>query len=252
MPYFITRPMAIRFEGLGAEMARRCASEYLEVGGGIGAFAGAGSPLTHAAGLGMSGPVDEAELERLEAWYRERGSATAIEVCPLADPSFLCALGRRGYLIEEASNLLVRRTYSGEEISPPAVEVCETGNAGEWSEVLARGFFEHEPLPGELEIGLRLFRAEGVRAFVARVDGQPAGGGAIAIVDGIACLCADATLPAFRDRGAQLSLIRARLAEAVRCGCEFAIAETTPATMSHRNYQRCGFEVAWTKLTFVR
>lgn len=128
----------------------------------------------------------------------------------------------------------------------------EEQSADAWSEVLARGFFEHEPLPGELEIGLRLFRAEGVRAFLARLDDQPAAGGAIAVVDGIACLCADATLVPFRGRGAQLSLVRARLAEAMRAGCERAIAETAPATISQRNYQRCGFEVAWTKLTFVR
>jgi GNAT superfamily N-acetyltransferase len=252
MPVFVTRPMAVRFEAVGAELARRCAREHLVAAGGIAAFAGVGSPLTHAAGLGMSGPVSAAELDAVEAWYRARESATTIEVCPLADPAFLCELGRRGYLITETSNLLVRRIWPGEEIPAHAAEVREESDAASWSRLLARGFFEHDPLPGELDIGHGLFHAEGVRAFVALVEGEPASGGAIAIADHIACLCADATLPAFRGRGAQLSLIRARLAEAVRTGCEYAIAETAPATISQRNYQRCAFEPAWTRLTFTR
>src|SRR5579884_3059229 len=107
--YFITRPLAVRFEALAAEMARRCAREWIEAGGGVAAFAGVGSPLTHAAGLAMNGPVVDEELDRVERWFGERGSATAMEVCPLVDPDFLCLLGRRGYLIHEVANLLVRR-----------------------------------------------------------------------------------------------------------------------------------------------
>jgi len=250
--YFITRPLAMRFEAIGAELARRCARKSVDIGGGAAAFAGVGSPLTHAAGLGMSGTVTDGELGELEAWYRERGAATAIEVCPLADPSFLCALGRRGYLITETVNFLVRRLFPEENIAAPVVDVREEEDAQRWSELLARGFFEHEPLAGELEIGLRLYQADGVQAFTGCVDGLEAAAGALAVMDGIGCLFADATRPAFRGRGAQLSLIRARLAKAIRAGCEYAIAETAPATISQRNYQRCGFEVAWTKLTLVR
>jgi len=106
-------------------------------------------------------------------------------------------------------------------------------------------------MSGELEIGTDLLRAEGMRGFTAMIEGESAATGALAIVDGIACLCADATLMRFRGRGAQLALIRHRLGDAIRSGCELAIAETTPGTISQRNYQRCGFEVAWTKLTFV-
>lgn len=248
---FVTVPLARRFEGLGAELARCCAREFLEIAGGIAACTTPGSPLTHAAGFGMNGPVTEDDLDHLEHWYRERNSPVAIEVCPLADPSFLQLLGRRGYLITETSNLLVRRLRPQEELTPPALEVAESNDANTWARLLAEGFFEHDPLPGELEIGEDLLRAPCMRAYTAALDAEAAAVGALAVVDGIACLCADATLPRFRTRGAQLALIRRRLMDALGAGCEFAVAETQPATVSQRNYQRAGFEVAWTKLTFV-
>jgi GNAT superfamily N-acetyltransferase len=248
---FITLPLARRFEAFGAELTRRCSREFLEIGGGIAAFTTPASPLTHAAGLGMNGPVRDDDLDRLEQWYRERSSPTAIEVCPLADAAFLQLLGRRGFVITETSNFLVRRLHALEDAPAAAVEVTEITDVPMWTRLLAQGFFEHDPLPGELEIGADLLRAEGMRAFIAMLDEQPAAGGALAIIDRIACLCADATLPPFRGRGAQLALIRQRLREAIHAECEFAIAETAPATISQRNYQRCGFEVAWTKLTFV-
>ena len=243
--------MARRFEALGAELARRTARQFLEIAGGVAAFAGPASPLTHAAGLGMNGSVSDADLDRLERWYRERNSPTAIEACPLADPSLFQGLGRRGYAITETANFLVRRLQPREEIPAPAVEIGETTDTQAWAHLLARGFFEHEPMAGELEIGMDLLRAESMRAFTAMLDGEPAASGALAVVDGIAGLCADATLPRFRGRGAQLALIRHRLREGIAAGCEFAIVETAPCTISQRNYQRCGFEVAWTQLTFV-
>ena len=248
---FITVPLARRFEAFGAELTRRCAREFLKIGGGIAAFTTAGSPLTHAAGLGMNGPVSDDDLDRLEQWYRARSSPAAIEVCPLADAAFLQSLGRRGFVITDTSNFLVRRLHAPDEAPAAGIEVAETTDVELWAHLLAQGFFEHDPLPGELEIGADLLRAEGMRAFIAMLDDQPAAGGALAIIDRIACLCADAALPNFRGRGAQLALIRQRLKEALQAGSEFAIAETAPATISQRNYQRCGFEVAWTKLTFT-
>src|SRR5713226_4603866 len=63
------------------------------VAGGCAVFAGVGSPITQAQGVGMNGPVAEAELDQIESFYASRGSRVPIILCPLADPSLLQLLG---------------------------------------------------------------------------------------------------------------------------------------------------------------
>ena len=69
----------------------------IRIMGGHAVFAGANSPVTQAFGLGLNGSVIEAELDELEEFFRSRGAATNIELCPHADPGFLEMLMQRGY-----------------------------------------------------------------------------------------------------------------------------------------------------------
>ena len=94
------------------------------VGGGIAEFRGVGSPVTQAEGLGLNGPVSNEEFERLEKFYRCRGSAVMIEVCPMADPSFVETLGKRGYRVVEFSNMLLREISDDEKFPPFAAGVA--------------------------------------------------------------------------------------------------------------------------------
>ncbi len=223
------------------------------VAGGCVAFAGVGSPLTHAIGVGMNGPVSAADLDYIEAFYKERGSQINIDLCPLADPTLTELLGSRGYRCVEFGNVMVRRLSPPMEFHDPRVERATEESAALWSRTLAEGFFEHEPAVEELEIGLYLFHMAGAGAFLARHDDVPAAGGALAIhPDGLATLFADATLTQHRGRGLQAALIFARLAEATDRGADMATAATLPGTVSHRNYERCGFRVAYTKMNMQR
>jgi GNAT superfamily N-acetyltransferase len=221
--------------------------------GGSVAFAGVGSPLTHVIGAGMNGPVTAEDIDRIETFYRERGSPVNIDLCPLADPTLADALGRRGYRCVEFNNVMVRRTLPPVECSDPRIESCARASAPEWSRTLAEGFFEHEPTAEELEIGLYLFHMEGAAAFLVRVNGEPAAGGALIVhPHGLATLFADATLKNYRGRGLQSALILARVAEAGSRAAELVTAATLPGSVSHRNYERCGFRVAYTKTNMQR
>jgi GNAT superfamily N-acetyltransferase len=173
----------------------------------------------------------------------------------MADPSVPDLLTRRSYGITEFANLLVRPMATAQEMPSPGVQVLEAKpDDGEtWASAAARGFFERDPVSeGQLEIGRVMFHAASTRAFFATLDGRHAGVGALAVLGGIAVLFADSTLPRFRGRGTQLALIRARLAAARTAGAELAIASTMPGSISQRNYQRCGFETACTKITFQK
>ena len=50
-------------------------------------------------------------------------------------------------------------------------------------------------------------QADGIECYLAKIDGQPAGGGTLAMRDGVAGLFGASTLPAFRNRGVQAALI---------------------------------------------
>lgn len=256
--------LARRLEGSDARNAAMSAAaharltasthgEVLTIAGGSVAFAGVGSPLTHAVGVGMNGPVTGADLDQIEAFYRERGSPVNIDLCPLADPTLADLLGERGYRCVEFGNVMVRSLAEAAKFSDPRIERLSSDDAQVWSCTLAEGFFEHEPSAEELEIGLYFFHMEGAAAFLARVDGAPAAAGALAIhSDGLATLLADATLKQFRARGLQSALISARIAEAAARGADMATATTQPGSASHRNYERCGFRVAYTKMNMQR
>jgi GNAT superfamily N-acetyltransferase len=244
--------LARRLEAADAANAACAAPHSINIAGGVAAFAGCGSPLTHAIGAGMRGAVTGAELDDIEMFYRARGSAVNIDLCPLADPSFIELVGRRPYRVVEFNNVLARRlaerpAFDGgvRQAAPHEMEL--------WAQTTARGFFEHAaPSHEELEIGRALFRMSGAAAWIAFVDGVAAAAGAAAVRDGLLTMFGDSTLPAYRGRGLHRAMINARLSWGVDRGCDMAMAATLPGSASQRNYQRASFQIAYTKLNMQR
>jgi len=228
----------------------------LEVGGGWAAFAGVGSFLTQAKGLGMDGPVESAELDRLEDFFQSRGAAAQVSVCPLVDPSLL-DLSRRGYRVLEFDNVLVAEPSRAVEPSPasPGVEVWRAGpdELDLWAETSARGFFPDEAALARARPAFRAFAGmPAVASFLARVDGRVAGAGAYGVRDGLAGFFATSVLPEFRGRGAHRELIRARLDSARAAGCDLCSVGAMPGSDSQRNFERWGFRIAYTKTILIR
>ena len=65
---------------------------------------------------------------------------------------------------------------------------------------------------------------------------------------GTALLAGAATIPAWRGRGAQAALLRARLHHAARVGCDMAMMVTEPGSTSQRNAERQGFRVVYNRI----
>ena len=237
-----------------AELRPELGATSLSIAGGQAMFVGVGSPLTQAFGLGFHGAVSEAEMDALEEFFRGRGSDVFIEVCPLADMSLMEHFHRRGYRVLEFSNVLMR-SITRARIVPPngiAVKQARREDAALWSRVVAEGFMGAEYPRDMLPIFEGLFRTGSGTAYLAWIDGQPAGGGGMMIRDGLVNLFGDGTIEKYRGRGVQSALIAARLAEAVAHGCELAMATTMCGTVSQRNYERHGFQVAYTRAKWCR
>jgi GNAT superfamily N-acetyltransferase len=254
------RAVAARRPELGAAWER--------FGGGTATFFGPGSPLSQAQGIGLDGPVDPAELDGLDAWFDARGAGPAVAVATLADPGLLPALSRRGYHVAETTHMLVcplgsepASEHAPAHADPPAplvvvrVDLSDRATREAVAAVVLRGFFdEHGEPPSALaDVMDMLLAADGTSLWLARFEaGADAGGASLLVHDGLALFAGDATLPACRRRGAQSALIRARLAEAARLGCDLAVTCVQPGSASQRNYERQAFRMAYARVLMTR
>jgi len=226
------------------------------VGGGYAIYAGDGSPLNRAVGLGLSGPVTRADLKSVERFYAGCGAPPRVDLCPLADPSLLPMLKLGGYRLEQFYSVLVRALTEDAVPAPlPAeVRISQAGptEAELWITTVAQGFGDQE-IPAQETLDLlapNLHSANGT-CFFAWLDGQPAGGGAIYIHEGTAEVGSTSTRPAFRRRGVQTALLQAQLVAAREQGCDLALTITSPGSDSQRNMERVGFRLAYTKAILV-
>jgi GNAT superfamily N-acetyltransferase len=227
-----------------------------EVAGGIALFAGEGSPVTQAIGVGMNGPVGEEDLERLEAFFRSRGAAVAVELCPLVDSSLYEAFGKRGYRLQEVSNVLVRQFDAHDRFDGPqgvVVRPAKMNEARTWVETVAKGFAEDFPVTEPLlDVMQGFFHREGACSFLAYVGDEVAGGGCVSSHDHVGGLFGASTLPAFRRLGVQAALLAARLRWAFDQGCDLAASIALPGSVSQRNIERLGFRIAYTRTKLVK
>lgn len=224
----------------------------LELAGGLALFNGANSPLTQALALGLEGPVSAEALDRVEAHLGQQGGLLQLDLLPFADPALAQELARRGYRVGEFQQVFVRALpASPPPPTAPGVELrpLHPGEAQVFSRTVAQGFMGRDE---ESALMLGTATMPGTTCFLALVDGEPAGGGTVAIHDGVATLSGTGVRERFRGRGLQQALIAARLDWATRQGCTLASSSTLPASPSQRNMERLGFFVAYPKVVMMR
>lgn len=231
---------------------------WIEVAGTYAMFDTPTSPLTQTFGLGVCGEAKGAELERLEAFFKERQAPVFHEVSPLADPALLPLLSGRGYRPIELTSVMYRPLERGAEAGVARdgrvrVRLAETADADVWASTSARGWSETPELGAfMLEIGRVVVLRRGGLSFLAESEGRPIAAGAMSIHDGVALLAGAATIPEARRQGAQLALLEARLRLAAERGCDLAMMCALPGSASQRNAERHGFRIAYTRLKWTR
>jgi hypothetical protein len=230
------------------------------IAGGFAVYCGANSPITQAVGMGLSGAVSEEEFDRLETFYRSRGEPVRVETCPLADHSFIEQFGKRGYRVTEFSNVMAlpldgaNGTQSW-PASPEGITIEKIGHdeIGLWTLTVSQGFAEHFPVTQEILEVMKMFAmGPNAECYLARVDGELAGGATMAIRNGVAGLFGASTLPTFRARGVQTALLHKRLTRAAEVGCDLAVSLALPGSTSQRNIVRQGFSVLYTRVKFEK
>jgi hypothetical protein len=262
------------------------------IGGGVAVYAGPSSPMNKIIGVGFDGAPSSQRLAEIEDLFRERGAPLQTEVATLADPTFAAELTRRGYQLRNFENVSGRSIGTADEDPPDApgirIELMTERNTADWIDVAITGFQHPDgkgvpanelPAREALDAALRPFATvDGFRRYCAWVDGRLAGvatlrcnlgpwegptprrsgfGGEAGcaltrIADGVAQLCGATTLPAFRRRGVQGALLRRRLADGARAGCDLAVITTQPGSTSQENSHRHGFALLYARAILVK
>jgi hypothetical protein len=131
------------------------------------------------------------------------------------------------------------------------IHPVDASNASAWSTTLLDGFaYTQDADRQRVEVWNRMLRSlPGLTPLVAVINGAPVGAASVLILGSTAVLGGAATLLAFRRRGVQSALIRARLAVASQAGCDLAIITADPGSSSGRNAERSGFQLVCNHVT---
>ncbi|MFT7534470.1 MAG: ribosomal protein S18 acetylase RimI-like enzyme [Hyphomicrobiaceae bacterium] len=249
----------------GAQLRRPELDAWSEcIAGGCAGYAGPDVPVNKISGLGFGGVPDAEQLAAIEARYQERDAAVVAEVATYADPEIFAVLGERGYRLTAFEDVvgIALPAVEGARADAVQLETVATGDVREpWFECLIEGFsvpdtqgvVSAEDFPRDLvlEIMRDLASVEDLTAYLARLDGEIAGGGALRTHGKIAHLCGASTLPAFRRRGVQTTLVTERLRAAASAGSEIAVTVTQPGSKSQENMMRQGFSSLFSRAVMV-
>ncbi len=201
-----------RFVEARARLAPGLGAQWIEVAGAYAMFDGPASPCTQTFGLGLFQMPSPADMDRIEAFFKDRGAPV----------------------------------LQGLE-----VRVVGAGDRDLWARTAAEGWrevAEFDDLMLEL-MRATAARQDGT-AFLVELDGRAIADGAVANHKGVALLAGASTIPEFRRRGAQSLLLEARLDYARQAGCDLAMMCAEPGSASQRNAERQGFRIAYTRIKF--
>jgi hypothetical protein len=236
-------------------------------GGEVAAFGGvlctvfpqapSSAMFNRALGVGVAEPVTEAALDEIDAFFAERRVAYGIPVTPYALPTEVQAwLGQRGFQRGYAWTKFERKPEATADLDHKTdlrVEEVGADRAEVFADVFSRAYGTPDVARGLLE---RLPGAEGWQCFVAFAGETPAATGALFVSGRVGWLGATGTLPEFRRRGAQNSLLAARVRAGGAAGCESLVTETGEPIegrpgASYRNLVRAGFEPRYVRQNFL-
>lgn len=240
--------------------------------GGVMCYDGPGSWSNQACGCGLSGPVDDAQLDRLVAFYDAHNDPGEVELACFADESLITGLGTRGCVLKHMVTVLAVDQDPG---GPSAMDLLPMGAPGgitidelvPGDDQADRAFVRFaaslfDPPGGEVTevligAGLRAHRHPRNTSFVAWDQGQMVGvGGMETTTDGpmgpVGCLYGGAVAPSHRRRGIQQALIAARMDRARSLACPVLTIHTKPGIPTERNAMRLGFMPAYAKVVLGR
>jgi len=207
-------------------------------------------------GFGLDEEVDDDQLHEIVEWYRQVGvSRFFVQVSPQAPQESvhesLTAAGLRPY------NRWLK-LHRGVDAAPAAAtDLAVQRVLGEAATDFARVFVEAFEWPRQLESWVASTVGRRGWFHYLAFDGERAVATAAAFVRGEdAWFDFASTLPEYRGRGAQSTLIARRIEDCAGLGCRRLVVETAEPTADHpapsyRNITRLGFQSAYPRANYI-
>lgn len=254
----VERAALVALHGMAdAALREELGMSLTPVGDGLASIAGSlpasAITLNRVIGLGLKRRVDVARVEEAAARYRAAGAQRFfLHVHPDAKRHGLdSACANAGLCKGRGWQKFERGIDEPIPAEEPDLEIREAGpgDASAFGRIIADAFDLGEAATPWIA---RLPSAPGWRAFVALVEGEPAGTGALFVRDGHAFTDFGATAPSFRRRGVQRSLLAHRVREALAADCvriHTCTGEDVPGDPQHSyaNIKRCGFRESYVR-----
>ena len=236
-------------------------AQWIDVCGTYAMFDGPDSPITQTFGLGLFAEPSADDLDRLEAFFQERGAPVSHEVSPLAGVPVVQMLSRRGYRPIEFTSVMFMPLGRPLPFTPKDAAAARCAGAS-----------HHERRGGSVVGGCRSTggarapssersssgwagsspRATAPGRSLPTWAAQPVATGVLRCHEGVALFGGASTIPEARNRGAHRSLFEARMRVAIAEGCELAMICAQPGSTSQRNAERLGFRIAYTRIKWQR
>jgi predicted GNAT family acetyltransferase len=197
-------------------------------------------------------------LARLRAEFNARGRQPRLEFIEAFAPELAAALRAEGFVEEARLDLMICTADTYRPAPPvPGLTVSELAGRSPLADAQAflatqrQGFDPGDTTAATVAQAEQFLQRLGEgRAFLARLDGQPVGAGALAAAfDGLAEVAGIATLEPFRRRGVASVLTSEAVRAAFLQGVEVALLTAADA-QAGRLYERIGFRPYATLLAY--
>ncbi|MBJ9992785.1 MULTISPECIES: GNAT family N-acetyltransferase [unclassified Paenibacillus] len=202
--------------------------------------------------------IGEQEAERLDEileFYRKRQGRCQFEVVPSkSHPKLMKALFDQGYYQTGYHATLYGEPRSCETVREHiTIRELAADEMDLYAEIHCLG--TGLPISGKHHIAdnnIVLYDRDGWKFYAGWVNGRPAGVGVMYIQDDTASLTFATTLAEYRNQGVQQALLEKRITEAHQSGCQIVVGQAAYASTSHRNMERAGLKLGYTRGTWVQ
>lgn len=201
--------------------------------------------------VGTLSRADLSQLDDIIAWYHDQGIKTRFDIIPtLGTPEVLGALANGGLYQSSFYTAL----YGVPQTAPSSpADISVRAVTAEESERFAAVYCDGFGIPQTATLrylpdGVRVLLGKpSLHCLFALSDDTPVAMAILYLYQNTGYLATAATLPAWRGRGCQTALLRARIAIAAEAGCDLIVGHTGIMTTSQHNMEQVGLRIAYTK-----
>ncbi len=212
-------------------------------------------------GAGLQGPVQDADIDRAEAFWRSHSVTGAVTTCPWTHASAAEHLSRRGYRVTGTLQAWARAVgpLSESVLLDSGVQITrvDPDNAIDCMHHISQmawGFGQaNVRVPADaVEVGYRVITHPMSTGFLARRGDQVIGASTLECSGDQAAFFGSVVVDGERRKGVQHAFFRQRMKVAMGLGATISVVTGEPESTTPRTAKRLGFEHVYDTQTWMR